>query len=146
MAVRHNHVLWWMDQLKPVGGHQSPVVLVVDKSGRYSAFGTASHHTCFARIGRGNSLPYRRGGLGYSIGGRMGAPRSGTTTEVLPYLYAWQMHQSAHENDTIRRASKLVVSGTVDVTRSNGKRASAFQFADTYPRHRPPPPKVKVCT
>ncbi len=145
VAVSHNHVMWWMDQLEPIGGHQSPVVLVVDKSGRYSAFGTPSHHSCFARIGSGSSLPYRYGGLGYSIGGRMGAPRSGAKTEVLPYLYAWRMHQTAHESDTIERASKLVISGTVDVTRSDGKRALAFQFANTYPRRRPAAPKVKVC-
>jgi hypothetical protein len=145
VAVSDNHVLWWIDQLKPVGGHQSPVVLLVDKSGRYSAFGTASHHSCFARIGSGSSLPYRYGGLGYSIGGRMQAPQSQTKTEVLPYLYAWHMHQSAHERDTIERASKLVVSGTVNVIRSDGKRAVAFQFANTYPRRRPPAPKVNVC-
>ncbi len=145
VAVSHNRVLWWMDQLKPVGGHQSPVVLVVDKSGRYSAFGTTSRHSCFARIGSSSSLPYRYGGLGYSIGGRMGAPQSQTKTEVLPYLYAWHMHQTAHERDTIERASKLVISGTVNVTRSDGKRALAFQFANTYPRRRPPAPKVNVC-
>jgi hypothetical protein len=146
VAVDRNHVVWWTDQLTPVGRHQSPMVVVIDKSGRYSAFGTLSHHSCFARIGRGNSLPYRYGGLGYSIGGRMGAPRSGPTTEVLPYLYAWQMHQTAHERDTIKRATKLVLSGTVNVTRSDGKRALAFQFANTYPRRRPPAPKVRVCT
>jgi hypothetical protein len=120
-------------------------MIVVDKNGRYTAFGTPARHSCFTRLPRTSTLPYRYDGLGYSIGGRMEKPQRGPTTVVLPYVYRWEQHLTATENDTISRATKLVISGQVDITRHDGSRVFAFDFANTYPRSTPPAPTVKLC-
>lgn len=145
VAVHHNRVIWWLDALTPSSGHSSPVELVVNRHGRYWAFGKPGHHTCFTSLTGANTLPYRYGGLGYSIGGRMGAPRYGSTTDTLPYVYRWKMHLTASETDTIERATKLVVAGKVKVTRHSGSTVLAFSFANSYPRRAPRAPGVNLC-
>ena len=145
VRIRRNHVLWWLDALTPVSGHRSPVIILIDKRGRYTAFGTPSDHSCFTRLPRSSMLPYRSGGLGYSIGGRMGKPQRGPTTEVLPYVYRWQQRLTANETDTIRRASKLVLSGDVNITRQNGSSALLFNFTNYYPQRTPRAPRVTLC-
>jgi hypothetical protein len=75
----------------------------------------------------------------------MGAPVKGTTTDQLPYVYRWQAHHTAHEIDTIEKATKLVVSGRVNVTRAGGTSVLAFSFKNTYPQHAPRAPAVNLC-
>lgn len=145
VRIQHGRLLWWRDTLTPVSGHRSPVMIVLDKNGRYTAFGTPAHHSCFTKLPRTSTLPYRYDRLGYSIGGRIEKPQRGPTTVVLPYVYRWEQHLTATENDTIRRATKLVISGNVDVTRHDGSRVFAFEFANTYPRTTPAAPTVKLC-
>ena len=145
VRIDHNHLLWWRDTLTPVSGHRSPVMIVLNRDGRYTAFGTPAHHSCFTKLPAMSTLPYRYDGLGYSIGGRMEEPQRGPTTVVLPYVYRWERHLTATENDTISRATKLVLSGKVDVTRHDGSRLFAFNFTNTYPRITPRAPAVKLC-
>lgn len=145
IRIHHNHVLWWQDALTPVSGHRSPVMIVLNKNGRYTAFGTPGHHSCFTRLPSKSMLPYRYGGLGDSIGGRMAKPERHSKTVVLPYAYRWEQHLTANETDTIRRATKLVRSSTVDITHHNGSRALAFNFGNSYPRRTPRAPAVNLC-
>jgi hypothetical protein len=91
-------------------------------------------------------LPYLDGGRGYSIGGRMKKPRRGSRTVLLPYVYRWEQHLTAHERDTIRRTTKLVLSGKVDITHQDGSRAFGFDFANTYPHSAPWAPAVNLCS
>jgi hypothetical protein len=145
LRIHRNRVVWWLDALTPVTGHGSPVMIVVNKSGRYTAFGTPSHHQCFTKLPSTSMLPYSYGGLGYSIGGRMEEPSRGTTTVRLPYVYRWETHLTADETDTIRRSTKLVLSGNVDITRHDGSRVLAFDFTNTYPGRTPGAPGVTLC-
>lgn len=145
IRIRRDHVLWWQDTLTPVSGHRSPVMIVLNKQGRYTAFGTPAHHSCFTVLPTKSMLPYRYGGLGYSVGGRMGKPQRRSKTEVLPYVYRWEQHLTANETDTIRRATKLVLSGNVDITHHDGSPALAFNFGNSYPRRTPRPPAVNLC-
>lgn len=145
VRIHGDRVLWWQDTLTPVSGHRSPVMIVLNRNGRYTAFGTPSHHSCFTKLPRTSMLPYRYNGLGYSIGGRMGKPRRGSSTVALPYVYRWEQHLTAKETDIIRRATKLVLSGKVNITRHDGSRAFAFDFANTYPGSAPPAPAVNIC-
>lgn len=145
IRIHRDHVLWWQDTLTPVSGHRSPVMIVLNQNGRYTAFGTPAHHSCFSKLPSKSMLPYRYGGLGYSIGGRMARPQRHSRTVVLPYVYRWEQHLTANETDTIRRATKLVVSGSVDITHHDGSRALAFNFGNSCPRHTPRPPAVNLC-
>jgi X-X-X-Leu-X-X-Gly heptad repeat protein len=145
VRIHRNHVLWWQDTLKPVSGNRSPVMFVLNKNGRYTAYGTPAHHSCFTKLPRTSMLPYRYGGLGYSIGGRMRKPQRGPTTVLLPYVYRWAQHLTANESDTISRATKLVLSGKVNITRHDGASVLAFDFANTYPSSAPRAPTVKLC-
>jgi hypothetical protein len=146
LAIHRNHVVWWQDALTPSGRHARGVDIVLDRRGSFWAYGAPTHHSCFRGFASGSTLPYRYGGLGYSIGGRMGAPVKGATTDELPYVYRWKVHRTAHETDTIKRASKLVVAGQVSVLRRGGSRAAAFGFTNTYPRRAPRPPTVNLCS
>ncbi len=145
IRIRHDHVLWWQDMLTPVSGHRSPVMIVLNKNGRYTAFGTPAHHSCFTKLPSRSMLPYRYGGLGYLIGGRMAKPRRHSKTVVLPYVYRWEQHLTANETDTIRRATRLVLSGNIAISRQNGSHALAFSFGNSYPRRTPRPPAVNLC-
>lgn len=145
VALHHNRVVWWLDALTPSSGHSSPVEFVVNRHGHYWAFGTPSNHTCFTKLGSSNSVPYRYGGLGYSIGGRMEEPRQTASTDILPYVYRWKMHLTATETDTIRRSSKLVLAGKIKINRHEGSTVLAFSFANSYPRRAPRAPGVTLC-
>jgi len=145
IRIHRDHVLWWQDTLTPVSGHRSPVMIVVNKDGRYTAFGTPAHHSCFTKLPRMSTLPYRYGGLGYSIGGRMGKPQRHSKTVALPYAYRWEQHLTANETDTIWRATKLVLSARVAITHHSGSQALAFSFGNSYPRRTPRPPAVNLC-
>jgi hypothetical protein len=145
VAIHDNRVKWWLDALTPASGNGSPVMIVINKSGRYTTLGTPSHHKCFTKLPRTSALPYHYGGLGYSIGGRMRKPRRRSATVSLPYVYRWELHLRAKETDTIKRATKLVLSGKVNITRHDGSRVLAFDFANSYPRRAPRPPGVNLC-
>jgi hypothetical protein len=145
VAVHKNRVVWWLDTLIPTSGHSRWIEIVLNHSGSYWAFGSPRRHSCFRTFATGSTLPYRYGGLGYSIGGRMGAPVKGPTTEQLPYVYRWQAHHTAHETDTIERATKLVVSAGVKITRAGGTSVLAFSFKNTYPQRAPRAPTVNLC-
>ncbi len=47
------------------------------------------------------------------------------------------MHLTASENDTIERATKLVLAGKVEVTRHGGSTVLSFHFTNSYPRRAP---------
>jgi hypothetical protein len=145
LRIHDNRVVWWLDALTPVSGHHSPVMIIVNKSGRFTAFGTPSRHSCFTRVPSTSTLPYRYGGLGYSIGGRMGAPQRAADTVLLPYVYRWEVHLTSNETDTISHATKLVLSGKVDITHHDGSPVLSFDFTNSYPRNTPRPPGVKLC-
>jgi hypothetical protein len=145
VRIHNNHVLWWRDTLTPVSGNRSPVLIVLNEGGRYTAYGTPAHHSCFTRLPSTSMLPYRYDGRGYSIGGRMKKPQRGSSTVLLPYVYRWEQHLTANERDTIRRTTKLVLSGKVNITRHDGSRAFAFDFANTYPNSAPRAPAVNLC-
>jgi hypothetical protein len=75
----------------------------------------------------------------------MKKPQRGSSTVLLPYVYRWEQHLTANERDTIRRTTKLVLSGKVNITRHDGSRAFAFDFANTYPNSAPRAPAVNLC-
>jgi hypothetical protein len=144
VRIHRNRLVWWLDALTPVSGNQSAMILV-NKNGRYTATGTPAHPSCFTPLPSTSMLPYRYGGLGYSIGGRMGKPQRQPTTDLLPYVYRWERHLTANEKDTIRRATKLVLAGKVDIVQNDGSRVLAFDFTNSYPRSAPRAPRVKLC-
>jgi hypothetical protein len=145
VRIRNNHVLWWRDTLRPVSGHRSPVMIVLTKRGRYTAYGTPAHHSCFTKLSSTSTLPYHYDGRGYSIGGRMKKPQRRSRTVVLPYVYRWEQHLTANERDTIKRSTKLVLSGTVNITHDDGSPAFGFDFANSYPNSAPRAPAVNLC-
>lgn len=144
VALRNNRVLWWRDELRPTTGHDPPVEIVLNRRGRFSAFGTPRHHSCFTSLRRGSELPYRRGGLGYSIGGRVSRPRYQANVALLTYAYRWDSDEKASETDTVDRSTKLVLSGKVTIY-LHAVRQFAFEFANSYPKTAPRPPRVRLC-
>ena len=145
IALHHNHVRWWQDALKPASGNDSPVVLVLDRRGRYAAFGTLQHHGCFKRLAKGSTFPYRVGHLGYSIGGRIGAPKYRRSSAILPYVYQWKTHQKTTETDVIERQVDLVNSAKVVIAAGKGYKGFSFEFGNSYPSGAPTAPKVNLC-
>lgn len=144
VALHNNRVLWWRDELRPMSGQDSPVEIVLNRRGRFSAFGGPRHHSCFTSLRRGSTLPYRIGGLGYSIGGRVSRPKYRGPVILLTYVYRWETHETAIETDTIDRSTKLVLSGKVTIY-LHTSRQFAFEFNNTYPKTAPKAPRVKLC-
>lgn len=150
VAMRGGHVLWWRDDLIPqnppcharICSGSAPVDIVVDRSGAFSAFGSAAHHTCYGRLG--GTTPYTFGGPAYTVSGTVAAPvRAGGST-LLRYSYAWGS-QTAHETDTVSNATSLVSLAKVSVAAVRG--APAFSFHDNfaYPRSVGRAPRVNLC-
>ena len=135
VALSHNRVIWWRDDLTPTSnpnGHEVPVEIVANSDGIFYAFGNAAQHGCFGKLVGTVPLPY--GAKGYAFGGRyVHAPNP------LTYVYAWGGSGTARESDVIDSSSNLVTSGQVTVG------GHSFGFANHFPGSAPAAPSVNLC-
>ncbi len=108
VALSGGTVVWWRDDLTPVGGSAKPVELVATKQGVFSALGDGAHHSCFEQVS--GSVPYSPGGSVYSIAGRY---KNGASP--LRSVYRWfNTNQLASETDNLA-GNGLITSGRVSV-------------------------------
>lgn len=148
---KRGRVLWWRDDLVPqlavchtaLCGPIVPVEVIVSGQGRFYAFGSAAHHSCFSPLS--GSTPDRFGAPAYAVGGRVRAPVHVGHTIKLTYRYVWNGPQQASETDVIAAATSRVLSGAVNVSGSATTRAFAFRFRYTYPTHVPAQPRITLC-
>lgn len=141
VALRANQVLWWRDELTPLanpGGHEVPVELVANSQGVFSAFGNASHHTCFSRVQ--GSVPYPYGGEAYSANGRY---ENGSSPLRSVYRW-WETNQFASESDVLA-PSGLITSGRVSVAPGSGLAGFTFSFNNAFPSSAGPAPRIDLC-
>lgn len=139
VALHDGDVVWWRDDLAPLSGHGSPVELVANSEGVFSALGNAAHHSCFDRVV--GTVPYSYGGSAYSIAARY---KNGTSPLRSVYRW-WETGQRAHETDTLASGSGLVTSGTVRVAPGAGLAGFEIAFTNAYPGSPGAAPKIKLC-
>lgn len=145
LGIHGGKVVWWRDELTPVsGGNRGivPVEIVVDHAGKYAAFGSVSHPTCFGKLH--GALPFTVGAGPYTIAGTLSAPRPDGASQVLTYVYPWTKTQTATEHDTVNSSTDLVSATKVSVGVGGGKGSFSFTTHNTYPK-KLSAPKVKVC-
>jgi hypothetical protein len=138
VAMHSDQVVWWRDDLTPLGGHAAPVELVANGQGVFSALGTASHHSCYTRVD--GSVPYPSGGQAYSIDGRY---LNGSSPLRSVYRW-WQTGQRAIESDVIS-GSRLITSGRIAVSPGAGLAGFTVSFDNSYPGGAPAAPQINLC-
>jgi hypothetical protein len=84
LTLDRGRVSWWRDDLtpapctKPGVCPRAPVEIVANTRGLFYAFGSASKHSCYTRLG--GTAPYETGQPAWIVGGRFDAPvRSGAS-------------------------------------------------------------------
>jgi hypothetical protein len=138
VALHNNQVIWWRDDLVPLGSHQPSVELVADSQGVFSALGNASHHSCFTAVE--GSVPYPYGGQAYSINGRY---LNGTSP--LRSIYRWfSTNQPASETDGLS-AGGLITSGRIVVSAGSGLSGFTVYFSNAFLGGAPAAPQVNLC-
>jgi hypothetical protein len=146
VGIRGGKGVWWRDELTPVSAGSNhatvPVEIVVDHAGEFAAFGSVSHHTCFAKLH--GLLPFTVGEPPYTIAGTLSAPQPDGASQVLTYVYPWTKTQTATEHDTINSATDLMSAAKVSIGAGGGQRGFSFTTKNTYPS-KLSAPKVKVC-
>ncbi len=142
VGLKNGKVVWWRDQLTPVGNSQFPVEVVMNHSGEFYAFVSGNHHTCFGKLH--GPLPSTFGGPGYVISGKVSAPQPSGNSLLLTYVYPWTKKSTASETDTVSKSTDLVSVARVHV--HSGGNVSAFTFTTkfTYPS-KLSAPKVNRC-
>lgn len=139
VALRDNQVIWWRDHLTPLaGGREVPVELVANSQGVFSAFGNASHHSCFSRVQ--GTVPFPYGGAAYSSNGRY---ENGNSPLRSVYRW-WQTNQLASESDVIA-SSGLITSGRVSVAPGSGLAGFTINFTNSFPSNAGPAPRIDPC-
>ena len=88
MGLSNNHIVWWRDDLTPAASKRAqPVEIVFNGNGKFWAFGSAAHHSCFRPLTADSEMPYDRG---FSVTGKVGAPRQqGGGLVSLTSTYPW---------------------------------------------------------
>lgn len=142
VALRANQVVWWRDELTPLAnpsGHEVPVELVANSQGVFSAYGSASRHTCFSRVQ--GSVPYPYGGAAYSSNGRYANGSS-----PLHSIYRWwQTNQLASESDVIDPSGQIT-SGRVSVAPGSGLAGFTIDFTNSFPSSAGAAPRIDLCS
>ena len=138
VALHDNQVVWWRDDLTPLGGNQAPVELVANGAGIFSTLGNASHHSCFTRVT--GSVPYPAGGQAYSIDGRY---ENGSSPLRSVYRW-WETDQHASETDVIS-PSGLITSGQIAVAPGAGLAGFTVFFDNSFPGGAPAAPQISLC-
>lgn len=133
VALHSDQVIWWRDDLTPLGGGEAPVELVANSAGVFSALGNSSHHGCFDRVT--GSVPYPSGGQAYSMNGRY---VNGTSPLRSVFLW-WQTAEHATETDVIS-SSGLITSGQVRVGAG-----FTYDFSNAFPGGPGPAPQIHLC-
>ncbi|MGH2871200.1 MAG: hypothetical protein ACRDL5_01925 [Solirubrobacteraceae bacterium] len=148
VALRHNRIVWWRDDLTPPACHgkscsEVPVDVVIDRKGAFFAFGSARHHSCYGRL-RG-STPVKIGTPWAAAHGDYQAPVTQGSDELLTYSYPWGPHQTATETDTISQMTLLDARGVIHVA-GGGVAPLTVRFTNGHPAKAPKAPVVKLCT
>lgn len=138
VALNHGAVVWWRDDLTPLSGHATPVELVANSEGVFSALGSAGHHSCFTRVD--GSVPYPYGSEAYSPDGRY---LNGSSPLRSVYRW-WSTGQSASETDAIT-ANGLITSGRISVAPGAGLAGLSIDFSNGFPGGTPPAPQINLC-
>lgn len=147
VGIKGGKVVWWRDELTPPVSHKAgiaivPVELVVDKAGKFAAYGTLKSHTCFVKL-RGFT-PFTVGGHPYYIAGKVSAPQPDGSSQILTYVYPWTKAQTATEHDTVNSTTDLVSVAKVDVAAGGGYGAFRIVTDDSFSGTLSAP-KVKLC-
>ncbi len=144
IALRHNHVVWWRDDLTPprCAGpgvcHRSPVEIIADDRGAFWTFGDASRHSCFARLT--GSQPFRVGRQANRVGtAHFSAPRFGSKTITLTYSGP-DGKLTATETDTLSRRTDLLEASRTVLTGGHTIHLSQINLSAT-----PKAPAVNLC-
>jgi hypothetical protein len=138
VALNHGSVVWWRDDLTPLGGAAKPVELVATSRGVFSALGDGAHHSCFEQVS--GTVPYSPGGSVYSI-----AARYKNGTSPLRYVYSWwETGQRATETDNLA-GNALITSGHVSVAPGAGLAGFSIDFSNSYPGGPGPAPRIHLC-
>ncbi len=133
VALSGGRVVWWRDDLTPVGGSAKPVELVATGRGVFSALGNGGDHSCFERVS--GSVPYSPGYPVYSINGRY---KNGASP--LRSVYRWfNTDQIATETDDLA-GNGLITSGHVSVAGG-----PSFSFSNAFPGGPGPAPLIHLC-
>jgi hypothetical protein len=133
VALSGGRVVWWRDDLTPMGGSAKPVELVATRDGVFSALGNGGDHSCFERVT--GSVPYSPGGSVYSSAGRY---ENGTSP--LRSVYRWfNTDQLATETDSLA-GDGLITSGHVSVAGG-----PSFSFSNSFPGGPGPAPLIHLC-
>ncbi|HLH64967.1 MAG TPA: hypothetical protein VKV27_04650 [Solirubrobacteraceae bacterium] len=147
VALRDGRVLWWRDELTPPVCRsglcdQQPVEVVVDRAGAFYAYGDPARHTCFGRLTGETPVSYRS--LWNVPHGRYTAPDYRGDTVRLSFSYPWGSRQTAHETDTLSRATLLDRGGVIRVS-GGGQRPFTIRFTNTQLARAPAAPRVNLC-
>lgn len=149
-ALHKNRLVWWRDDLTPPPCTSTglcsrvPVEVVVNHSGAFYAFGSASSHTCYGVLH--GTLPVAVGGLWDVIGGRYSAPVHHGNTIVLVHTYRWSQTQTARSVENVSAKTFLDVGGRVRVSRGGpGEPAFTIHYTDSQLAKAPSAPRVSLC-
>ncbi len=134
VALYGGNVVWWRDDLTPVGGGAKPVELVATSKGVFSALGNGGNHSCFEQVS--GTVPYSYGGSAYSMAARY---KNGASPLRSVYRW-WETGQRTVETDTLA-GNALITSGHVSVAGG-----PSFSFSNAYPGGPGPAPHIHLCS
>lgn len=149
-ALHKNRVVWWRDDLTPPPCtspgicSRIPVEVVINHSGAFYAFGSASSHSCFGVLH--GTLPVAVGGQWDVIAGHYSAPVHHGNTIVLVHTYPWSKTQTARSSENVSAKTFLDFGGHVKVSRGGpGRPAFTIRYTNTQLPKAPPAPRVSLC-